>query len=980
MSRLVWKLFFNLKQLIKPAFIITFALALQPCLFAQVKQTGIPLINNFQRTTYQASTQNWAIVQNNLGFIYFANNDGLLEFDGQHWELYPVPNRSIVRSILSVNDTIYAGAFEQFGYYTQNKFGKLQYHSLIHHIPEAYHSFDEIWKIFKIPNGIVFQSFKYIFFYDGKTVHVVEPQSLFGPAYELNQYIYVYDHERGLLRIKNGETLLLTNDPVLQYNEIRCVLPASNGQLLIGFINQGLYLLQNNQLIPWKTEVNAHLKENNLFSGIRLFNGYYAFGSIQNGLYITDENGNVIQHLNRYKGLQNNTVLSIFEDKSNNLWLGLDNGIDYIEVNSPISVYDHTLHIESTYASMVHNGYLYVGTNQGLFYAAINSLGNNRENPEGFKLIQGTEGQVWKLDVIDNQLLCGHNFGCFIVDGDQARKIDSDRGYWMFLPYNDKTDTLICGTYNGLNILTKSGNSWKISGKIEGFEESSRKIVQDGNILWIAHGYRGLFKLTLDNTLKKVENFQLYYNEKGLPDLLPYNVHKLGKDVVFSSKSGFYKYDNHTDSFIPDQKYNLIFGPERAIDNIHVDQRGNFWYFAFGQMGLLRVLEDGTYSDVTAPFLRINTQLIEAYENIYVHDNRNVFIGTKNGLLHYDPYFNKDYTQKFPVVFREINFSGKDSVFNIYNVRSGAIHENYTEGKIPFQLNAVAFRFANPGFEAGGASRFSYRLKGFDLQWSNWDATTFKEYTNLPEGDYVFEVKVQTLSAPTENIHSFAFGINPPFYRSSLAYVVYVLALSLIVAGNIFFFKKRIARTKREAAKRHERELKEKELTYRELSLKAEKEIINLKNESLEKEVTHKNKELANTTLHLIHKNKILNAIKSQITGIIDPTLPASKRLQMEQLVHRINKELKNEKIEKLFDEYFDDVHQDFINRLKNLHPELSPRELRLCAYLRMNLSTKEIAPLLNISIRGVEIGRYRLRKKLNLEREDNLIDYLLKL
>jgi DNA-binding CsgD family transcriptional regulator len=159
----------------------------------------------------------------------------------------------------------------------------------------------------------------------------------------------------------------------------------------------------------------------------------------------------------------------------------------------------------------------------------------------------------------------------------------------------------------------------------------------------------------------------------------------------------------------------------------------------------------------------------------------------------------------------------------------------------------------------------------------------------------------------------------------------------------------------------------------------AEKEIINLKNESLQSEVIHKNKELANTTLHLIHKNKILNAIKAQLNGLLESNMAQAKKNQIDSLIYKINRELKNEKFQEVFDDYFDDVHQDFISRLKDRHSNLSPRELRLCAYLKMNLSTKEIAPLMNISIRGVEIGRYRLRKKLELERDDNLIDYLLK-
>jgi len=77
---------------------------------------------------------------------------------------------------------------------------------------------------------------------------------------------------------------------------------------------------------------------------------------------------------------------------------------------------------------------------------------------------------------------------------------------------------------------------------------------------------------------------------------------------------------------------------------------------------------------------------------------------------------------------------------------------------------------------------------------------------------------------------------------------------------------------------------------------------------------------------------------------------------------------------------HFDKVHNDFFIALKKQHPNLTPNELKLCAYLRMNLSTKEMARLMNISVRGVEISRYRLRKKLQLSTETNLFTYLLDL
>ena len=96
--------FLNDKSFFYRVFAILFVL-LPNTVNSQVKSTGLPLINNFTRTTYKASTQNWDITQNTLGFVYFANNDGLLEFDGQHWKVYSVPNKSIVRSIRAIGDT-----------------------------------------------------------------------------------------------------------------------------------------------------------------------------------------------------------------------------------------------------------------------------------------------------------------------------------------------------------------------------------------------------------------------------------------------------------------------------------------------------------------------------------------------------------------------------------------------------------------------------------------------------------------------------------------------------------------------------------------------------------------------------------------------------------------------------------------------------------------------------------------------------------
>lgn len=949
---------------------------------AQVKSIGLPLTNNFSRTTYKASTQNWDITQNRLGFVYFANNDGLLEFDGQHWNVYPVPNKSIVRSVRAIGDTIFVGAFEEFGFFSLNASGMLVYTSLVSLVPPKFRSFDEIWKIHITDQGFVFQSFKYLFIYDGSNIKVSSPNGTYGHSYQIDKTFYYVDQPSGLYNFADGEQLLLINHPLLQSNELRCILPFGNGKVLLGFINEGLFVLEGDKLTPWKTDVNNELLHSSIFSARQLSNGDYAFGTIQNGLYIADAQGRVLQHLNRFKGLQNNTVLSMFEDRSGNLWLGLDNGIDYIEINSPLSIFDHTFHIESTYSSVVFDGLLYVGTNQGLFVTPMNQLDKNGESQDNFQFIEGTEGQVWKLDVVDNTLLCGHNFGLFQVKGNRAVKITSERGYWSFLSLDPSSDTLICGTYNGLSVIVNDNGNWCFSNRVEGFNESSRNLARGvGKYeIWMAHGYRGIFQLNLNSKLTKVESYKLLGAESGLPAELPYNVFTIGNETIFTSSKGLFRYDEKNKTFVLHEKLSRILGDQVDIELLNSDVNGNIWYFSNGKMGLLRLLEDGSFSNVTAPFMRINNSLIEAYENVFVYDNRNVFIGTKNGLLHYDPFYRKDYTSRQSLVFREVSFAGKDTVFRLGNHSVSNITGQELKGnKVPFALNNVVFRFCNPEFEGAGSSLFSFRLEGLDELWSAWSPLTFKEYMNLSEGHYTFSLKSKSLNNNEEKTANFSFTIQPPFYRSVLAYILYVLVIIGFVVGNVFFIQRRVSLAKQQEEEKHLKALREQELTFREQALLAEKEIINLKNEGLQSEVSHKNKELANTTLHLIHKNKILNAIKAQLNGLLESNMAQAKKNQIDGLIYRINRELKNEKFQEVFDEYFDDVHQDFISRLKDQHPDLSPRELRLCAYLKMNLTTKEIAPLMNISIRGVEIGRYRLRKKLELERDDNLIDYLLK-
>jgi ligand-binding sensor domain-containing protein/DNA-binding CsgD family transcriptional regulator len=798
----------------------------------------------------------------------------------------------------------------------------------------------------------------------------------------VNNRLYVVDLENGLMQLNDDGLHLLSENPIFFRNEIRSILTYDEESLLIGASNDGFFLfnLNSNSLKPWETEINIAVRENNLFSAIRLSNGDIAIGSVSNGIYICGRDGRILQQMNRYKGLQNNTILSLFEDVKNNLWLGLDNGVDYLEVSSPLTILNYNYSIESAYASIVHNGIMYVGTNQGLYAKEFSSLGKLNARVDRFSLIKGTEGQVWTLEVIDNTLFCGHNFGCFVVDKFTAKQISNIRGFWSFLKVPNQNQVILAGTYTGMIKLIRTNKEWQVLGEVKGFKESSRSLNFDerGN-LWIAHGYRGLFKLELNSDYDSVLNATLYRHGVGLPDELPYNIQEINKSIHFTTRSGIFKYDYISNSFYKPDEINKLFKDKAFIDEVHQDKKGNLWYFTDTYFGVMRLLEDGTYRDITSPFSGVNDILIPAFQNIYVHDANNVFIGSQKGLIHYSLSIIKDYLVAEKVYIKEAFFHGKDSTSIHYYF--GKIEELKNEKSvvIPYSNNSINVKFTLPSFENPDNIRFSYRLVGFDSNWSAWDKINFKEYTNLREGNYVFQVRgINAFGAISES-KDFHFTVKPPFLRSKIAYAIYSAILVLIIAGNFYYVRKRILKTRQREKLRHEKRLAQREKMFKEQTALSEKEIMLLRNESLRSEMKHKNKELANATLHLIQKNKTLTYLRDDL-GKLMKVLPSDRpeKQNINSLLKKINKDIRNEKSWELFNNYFDEVHQDFIERLRQEYTDLTPKELRLCAYLRMNISTKEIAPLMNISVRGVEISRYRLRKKLKLDYNINLTDFII--
>lgn len=957
--------------------------------FSQVKNVGIPFIKNYPRNQYDGGTQNWDIAQAPNGLLYFANNEGVLEYDGSNWRIVSMPNNSLVRS-LAVDSLgqVYVGASNEFGYLKPNSQGELIYHSLVNLVPEKDRNFEEVWQIFQYKGGIIFHSFQKIFFYKNGAISQIQNDNEFHFSFLVNDQFFVREQKVGLCKLDGSSVDLIRGGEIFADVEVVSVLPFVGDKILIATALEGLFLYDGTNISPWKVELNEVFKRNQVFTALSIKDSKFAFGTVKNGIYIINENGQILQNINTERGLQNNTVLSLFLDYKENLWVGLDNGIDYLEISSPLSIFPKDKDLGAGYASIYYKGFLYLGTNTGLFtkkYDLLNNIGNGDDK---FELVKNTSGQVWSLQVVGEELICGHNKGTFRIEKNIGTMISDVAGGWNYLYKSEYPNKMLGGTYTGLVLFEKSkqaNSKWKFVKRIEGFDESSREMIwNDDNSIWMCHGYKGVYRLYLNDEFEKCTEYKFYGIEEGFESNLGIDVHKLRNETVFSTTNGFYKYIAQTDRFEKHPYLNNLLKGDESANKLFEQKNGDVWFFQAENIGLLKSQVDNSYETLTKPFAPLKSSFIGSFENVRVVNKENVLVGIENGFVHYDPTIVKKYNDPFQTFIRTVRIRGAvDSTiyFGTYANANEIQFDSEGENRIvlPYENNAIQFQFAAPQYSNPELVQYQCQLIGFDDIPSTWDNARQKEYTNLPEGEYVFEVVSHNQYGVNSVKDEFYFTILPPWYRSTLAYVIYFLVGIFCIYAAFIIVRYRIRMIQNQLKKKQKEELKEKEQKFREEALIQERELVKLRNDKLRSEVDIKNRELAGSTMNIIHKNEVLSysvgELKKALKKIKDPTA----LVQVRQLMKTIDAEFNSEEDWDQFEVHFDQVHEDFLKRLRIEYPQLTPKDLRICAYLRMNLSTKEIAPLMNISVRGVEISRYRLRKKFDLSRDENLIDFILR-
>ena len=909
---------------------------------------SFPPIQSYTPQEYNSANQNWMISESIDNEILFANSETLLLFNGTSWNNYPSPNGSVIRSVKYVDNKTYIGTHSDFGYYEKFIDGTLTYTSLVDELDLNIEEDEEFWNIMTLDNWIIFQSISRLIFIDknNSDVKYLKFKGIINHSFSINRQIYVA-LDTGLYKLVNGQPELIIGSNQIPSTLIVNLFNSSKG-LLILTADNGFYLLNSSGDVS-KVSSSLDSIQNNfsIFSAIQLSDLSFAIGTVGQGLFLLDSDLKTYKIINKSKGLANNTILSLYEDSNSNIWLGLDNGITVINNNSPFSVYnDNNGVLGTVYATKLYNDILYIGTNQGLFYKKYNSN-------DSFKFIENTNGQVWSLIEIDGTLFCGHNNGTYIVKDANVVKIRETSGSWTFRKLSNDSSDILEGSYYGLKVLSKQNNSWVVKNNVSGFDISSRffEISNNGKII-VSHGYNGVYKLSVSSDFKNIIDYELdSIAVKGGNTSLS----KFDNNIYYNYEKGMLKYNSLTNNFSKDTLLSNLSSKNLLYGIIRNDFDGKLWLFSENNIHYV-------YRDLVTGKKKVSSivssleQRRTVFENISKIDKSKYLLGTNNGYISLD-------LDNYKLSPPEVNIN-KIEAFKLSQdpvavSKNEFVQLEYNSNNLRFYANVSNYQKFQP-------ITFEYFLDGYISKWVSISEVPFIEFNNLKPGDYEFKIRAKIGNLYSSNSDSFLFTVERPWYFSNFMIANYFLVFLII----FFLFNKSYEKYYRDKEQKIIR-INQNKLELVEVERK--QALMAVENNKLQNDIESKNRELAISTMSMIKKNQFLSKIKSDLKK-------SESGDKIFSVIKMIDRNLNNKDDWKFFEEAFNNADKDFLKKVKSSHPSLTNNDLRLCAYLRLNLSSKDIAPLLNISLSSVEIKRYRLRKKMQLTHNEGLTDHLLSL
>ncbi len=643
-------------------------------------------LRSFTKNKYGGGAQNWAITKDKKNRIYVANNEGLLVFDGTKWQRFPVPNKTILRSIaFGANQKLYAGAQDELGYFAPDQTGKLCFTSLKDKLPLADRTFADVWEIEVVGSEVFFRTSLKIFHLKDNEFSIYPAASNWVSIKKHLGRVVALDSKQGLLMYNNGAWVSLIKAEQLPANiVITDILPYKNATSLVSTVSHGLFILSANDCKAFSFKETDFNSKQHLTCLLMIKDSTFLMGTYYEGLYHISSTGKIIENISAKGGLPNNTIRCIFNDNNGNIWTGLDNGIGYYSYDNAIESINPTSFKNGTgYGAAVLTGDVYFALSTGLYRLPFEQLGSISKGAIMPKTLM--DGLTWNVSLVENQLLVGSDNGLWHVNKANIEPVSTSTGYWTTKVIPGKLPTqIVVGNYDGVEKYGVHTTHYTPIGRVNNFSESSRYVETDLNNIWVSHPYRGVYKIGLSD-----EKINLFSKLNGLPANLDNHVFKVKDRIVVATSAGIYEYDDNAKSMKKSQQFETIFG-NLPIRYLKEDSAGNIWFVQEKMIGLV----DFSFNKPRVQYIpELNNKIASGFENILPISNGNIIVGGEAGFykLNYEKY--KSGLKSFKAYVTQIKTTDKSNqlLFGGFQLDSTAEERPWI---IPYAQNSVLFSYA----------------------------------------------------------------------------------------------------------------------------------------------------------------------------------------------------------------------------------------------------------------------------------------------
>jgi len=747
-------------------------------------EVGVPVLESHSYKEFNDFGQIWTILQDQRGVMYFGDSGGdVLEYDGVGWRKILTPGSSARSLSMDSNGRIWVGSTGSIGYLAPDAGGTLKFVSLNDNIPEKYRKFTDVWQTLVTPQGVFYRSFEEIFRWDGKDIRVWEPSAhgRFQALSAVNGHIYTAEGGVGLEEIVGNEIRPLPGGDAYKAAFKLFLHPYDDGRMVISQRAGLLTIYDGQRVTPFKTQADEYLKKNELYTSTLLPDGSFCLTTLNGGAVILEHDGRLRQIIDRADGLIDSGVLSAYMDRDGALWLGSTYGITRVEVNSPVSIFSRSFADDAIRF-------------QGSVYTAVESSGasvhqltsdplTNRPSVKEIK----SPSQTFAFRIFKDpsgktppQLLAATSDGILRLQGDALVPILPDLHGLQEQAYTatqsrKNPNRVYVGHGDGLSSIRWDGQKWIDEGRLPNSVYESRLLAEDDDgSLWVAGGQGHVLHVTVADSGMKDSRVESIGKSEGLPGGGTSISYVMGHIYAGITRTkDIFRWDTASHRFVVDNTFLLPVDSPDAGPFFYQLPDGSIWTGTNGsearRIGRVNRQPDGTWK-VDEETYKSLTQF-----NVlpsFVDPDGAVWAANEY-LVRFKPQKGAALPQPFPTLIRGVN-SGSQTVFG------GSAVPNQQDFRFPPGTNALRFQFAALAYGNSADTQYQYLLEGADKDWSVWGKQREANYSALGPGSYRLRVRSRASDGRLGEEGNFAFAILPPWYRTTVALVAYVLLFLLL--------------------------------------------------------------------------------------------------------------------------------------------------------------------------------------------------------